>query len=143
MKIKHIAIAALVGLGLVSQASAQVHIYGTGSTAFRSETFVSIKALFDGGNPTFASRGGGSGLHANGDNATYMNFTGTIGGTNVIIKCLWNGSEDGIRATATPGALPLTYLTDGAAGIVSSNPTVGELDGSSTAPDFTMADTSQ
>src|SRR5690349_17047063 len=77
MKNSTLVSAALLGLGLAFQADAANVVYITGSTAFRSAAFLSIKASFDGGNPEVATRGGSA---ADGSNGSFMLFHGNVGG---------------------------------------------------------------
>src|SRR5580765_1876051 len=127
MKTKTVLTSALIGLAAVLNATAAVNIvYITGSTAFRSQTFLGIKATFDGGNPQLAARGGSA---ADGNNATFMLFHGNIGAVETYIDCVWSGSEAGVAAVAQPGSHPTFYLkTDGTVAytITSSGPTTTE-----------------
>ena len=100
-------IAALGGLFAATAAQAQTAIYICGSTAFRSNAYRAIKAMFDGGNPAVNAQGKGSG-------AGMMTFQGTIaslfGGNTVTIYCDWTGSAQGVHSlTANPGD-SLTFL---------------------------------
>jgi hypothetical protein len=92
--------AALLALGIVSQASADPVVYLTGSTAFRS-TIYSVLAnnsgtnaggVFDAGTVT----GYTWGTSASG--ASYMVFHGNISGAGTYIDCAWSGSEAGIAS---------------------------------------------
>src|SRR5690348_9041267 len=101
MKISTQLTAALLAMGLVSQALAtDPVVYLTGSTAFRSSVFLALAdnngdagALFDAGSVTFGTWGNGSAGGAN-----YMVFHGTIGGAGVYVDCAWSGSEAGIAS---------------------------------------------
>jgi hypothetical protein len=98
--------AALAALGLVSQAMAQNPaapvIYFTGSTAFRSTIFNSLKdANNDGGNifvPGTVSYGTWGNSSAG--SANYMVFYGEEKTTSTFIylNCAWSGSEAGIAS---------------------------------------------
>ncbi len=132
---------ALIALGIVSQATAQNHIYLTGSTAFRSRVFAAINGLSGWSSPPTVSARGGS--HANGDNASYMLFHGTYNSVDTYVNCFWSGSEAGIAAVAQPGANPVYFLLDSVTGISSSQPTSSETNTVPQAPDLCMADTSQ
>jgi hypothetical protein len=149
MKIKSATTAALIALGLISQASADNVVYLTGSTAFRSTVYNVLAGtnVFDAA-PTYVSRKG------SGSSASYMLFHGDINGTPTYINCVWSGSEAGIASVANvtidndgnplPGS-PATWLK--ADGSVTGNdtgaPTSGELEASSHGADLAMADTSQ
>jgi hypothetical protein len=102
MKISTQITAALVALGLVSQALAtDPVVYLTGSTAFRSTIFASLSdnngdagAVFKSGTITYGTWGNSSA-----GSATYMVFHGTLtNGTSVYIDCAWSGSEAGIAS---------------------------------------------
>jgi hypothetical protein len=142
MKMNKILLSALVGLGLVSSASAVNFVYITGSTAFRSGAFSAISNSFD-AVPQIATRDGSA---ASGNNANWMLFHGNVGGVETWVDCHWSGSEDGIAGTAVPGSNPTYYLkTDGTVAytIGSGVPASGETNTSPTAPDLTFADNSQ
>lgn len=102
MKISTQITAALVALGLVSQALAtDPVVYLTGSTAFRSTVFLALSdntdgptnAVFDAGSVTYGTWGNSAAGSAN-----YMVFHGTIHGSPVFIDCAWSGSEAGIAS---------------------------------------------
>src|SRR5882724_3836545 len=137
---KSLSAAALLALGLVSQANADT-VYITGSTAFRSAVFQAITNSFD-AVPTIATRGGSA---TSGNNGSYMVFHGTVSAADEWVTCHWTGSEDGIAAVAVPGSNPEFFLlTDGSVtGISSSNPTSTETNTVSIPPDFCFADSSQ
>jgi len=144
MKIKTVLTSALIGLAAVLNATAAVNIvYVTGSTAFRSQTFLGIKATFDGGNPQLAARGGSA---ADGNNANFMLFHGNIGAVETFIDCVWSGSEAGIAAVAQPGSHPTFYLkTDGSVAytITSAGPTTTETNNTASTSDLAFSDSSQ
>jgi hypothetical protein len=145
MKFNKLVTTALLGLGLVSQAGAANpnQVFVTGSTAFRSQAFLGIRALFDGGNPQQAFRGGSS---TTGNNAQYMLFHGSIGTVETYVTCFWSGSEAGIASVAQPNTHQVFYLkTDGTVSFTtnSSPPTSGETNSFATNSDITFADTSQ
>lgn len=110
------------GLGLASVAQAQVTIYITGSTAFRSEAFTAIKALYDGGAPTLQPA-------AATGSTSKVTYTGTMtplyGAQTVTIKTAFSGSVEGIvnlvGAANPPGITQPTYLN--ADGSVDANTT--------------------
>ncbi|MGA9776895.1 MAG: hypothetical protein WBS33_01355 [Verrucomicrobiia bacterium] len=102
MKISTQITAALVALGLVSQAMAtDPVVYLTGSTAFRSTIFASLSdnngdagAVFESGTITYGTWGNSSAGSAN-----YMVFHGTLtNGQSVYLNCAWSGSEAGIAS---------------------------------------------
>jgi len=146
---------AWLALGIASQAGAANVAYLTGSTAFRGNTYTvlstatNVGGCFD-GTPDIASYGGSAANKGN-----YMLFHGNVKGVETYVDCFWSGSEAGIAAVAgvtvqndtfgnLPGA-PATFLkADGTVpyGIGTTNPPAGYLQGSTTQPDLTMADTS-
>ncbi|HKW30070.1 MAG TPA: hypothetical protein VJT54_12090 [Verrucomicrobiae bacterium] len=170
MKISTQITAALVAMGIVSQAMAtDPVVYLTGSTAFRSTVFSSLSdntgtsnAVFQAGTITYGTWGNSSASGAN-----YMVFHGTLtNGQAVYIDCAWSGSEAGIASacnttlqnvrrdgTTTPLAgspetwVDYTTATLTAAGNVqSANPNGANgasLEGSSHGADLAQADTSQ
>lgn len=143
MKINKIVTTALLGLGLVSQAGAANQVFVTGSTAFRSQSFLAIKTLFDGGNPQLAARGGSS---TTGNNASYMLFHGSVGGVETFVDCFWSGSEAGVAAVAQPGTHPTFYLkTDGTVPytVLSTQPGSSETNTSPSTSDLALTDSSQ
>jgi len=93
--------AALLALGIVSQAGADQVVYLTGSTAFRSTVEATLAnnsgtnsgGLFDAGTVTMETWGNSSASGAN-----YMIFHGTVNGTPVYVNCAWSGSEAGIAS---------------------------------------------
>jgi hypothetical protein len=142
MKMNKTLLSALVGVGLVSSASAVNFVYITGSTAFRSQAFSGITNSFD-AIPQIATRDGSA---ASGNNANWMLFHGNVGGVETWVNCHWSGSEDGIAGVAQPGSNPTYYLkTDGTVSytIGSGVPASGETNTSPTTPDLAFADSSQ
>jgi hypothetical protein len=115
MKISTQITAALVALGLVSQAMAtDPVVYLTGSSAFRSTVFLALSdntgtsnSVFEAGSITYGTWG-----NANPGSANYMVFHGTLtNGQAVYVDCAWSGSEAGI-ASACDSTLKNT-LRDG------------------------------
>ena len=109
MKISTQITAALVAMGIVSQAMAtDPVVYLTGSTAFRSTVFSSLSdntgssnAVFQAGTITYGTWGNSSASGAN-----YMVFHGTLtNGTAVFIDCAWSGSEAGIASACNTSLL--------------------------------------
>ncbi len=101
---KVLTLAVLGGLLAATTLQAQVSVYVCGSTAFRSNAYRAIRAMFDGGAPTYQNTAGS----ANNSGAGQMTFQGTItplfGGQTVTIYCDWTGSVQGIHSlTASPG----------------------------------------
>lgn len=154
---------ALIGLGVISQASADNVIKMTGSTAFRSNVHNTLvnntgapAGVFDAGTVTWATYG-----NSTASSGTYALYHGNIGGVGTYIDVFWSGSEAGIAAVANvSGAtlndggplagVPVTFLkTDGtvtlsAAGTVNTAlPPSGAIESSSSQPDLAFADTSQ
>ena len=157
MKISIQITAALIALGIVTQASADNVVYLTGSTAFRSTVYTALHTagtVFDGAvtEAEFGSSQSG---------ANYMLFHGNINGTPTYIDCAWSGSEAGIASAAnvtlqntdkngSPIALagsPETWLkADGSismTGLLGSAPSGSQLEASSHGADLAQADTSQ
>jgi hypothetical protein len=152
MKLKTAITAAVLALGIVSQAGAQNVVYVTGSTAFRSIVFNALNTpgrVFD-GTPTRATRG-----NSNPASCAYMLFLGNINGTPTYIDCAWSGSEAGIASAADvtidndgtplPGSPETWMKADGSVSMTdsASAPTAGELEESSRGADLAFADTSQ
>jgi len=112
--------AALAGLGLVSQAMAtDPVVYLTGSTAFRSTVFKALSdqsgttnGIFMPGSLTFGTWGNASASSGN-----YMVFHGELtnagaaNGQLVYVDCAWSGSEAGIASAC--GATLTNTLRDG------------------------------
>ena len=141
MKLNSTIAAIALGLGTASIASATNYIYITGSTAARGAVYNSLAAGvgFDGGAaPSVIVTYG----NANPANASYMEFVGTIGGVQTIIKTTWSGSEAGIADVSGSGTE--NFLADPgtsgvvASGTVSASPTAGQLVAS--AVNLAMAD---
>jgi hypothetical protein len=153
MKKMSLLTAALISLGLVSQASADNTIYLTGSTAFRSTVFTALTTagtIFDAA-PDFQAEDGGSAINK----VNYMLFHGNIGGVATYIDCSWNGSDAGMACIAgvtidNDGAplfgSPAFFLkTDGTvpAGYNAATPAPGGLlESASRQGDLAFADTS-
>ena len=171
MKISTKIAAALLALGLVSQAGADPVVYLTGSTAFRSTVFAALEnnngtntgGVFDSGTVSFATFG-----NATASSGSYMVFHGNINGSPVYIDCAWSGSEAGIASacntslnnvdrngnTIALAGSPETWINvsnvtlvaaSSGGNVVSTNPTTasGEFESSSHQADLTQADTSQ
>jgi hypothetical protein len=142
MKLNYKTLGVLLGLGLVSSASAVNFVYITGSTAFRSVVFQGITNSFD-AVPQIATRDGSA---ASGNNGNWMLFHGNVGGVETWVDCHWSGSEDGIAGVAVPGSNPTYFLkTDGSVAytISSGKPASSDTNTSPTAPDLAFADSSQ
>jgi hypothetical protein len=156
MKMKLLIASTVIGLGILSQVSAQNTIYLTGSTAFRGNCYNVLSAATNSGGiwdstPDMATRGNSTVSKAN-----YMLFHGNIGGTETYVSCRWSGSEAGIASVAgnnidnspfgtLPGAPAIFLKTDGSVSYTStsSDPTASELEASSRQADLAMADTSK
>ena len=171
MKITNKIAAALLGLGIAHQASADPVVYLTGSSAFRATTYASLNdnsgpvngGVFDAGTMTRATYGSGS---ASG--SSYMIFHGNISGSGVYINCAWSGSEAGIASacnvslnnvdrngnTIALAGSPETWLNAtnpiilaaiAAGSVISTNPSSasGLYEASSHGADLSQADTSQ
>lgn len=94
-KCKSLVLAGALSLGAASLASAAQYVYITGSTAGRAFVYATLAdtTVFDAA-PSVVTQGG------SGNGATYMNFSGNIGGVATIVKCHWSGSEGGIADLA-------------------------------------------
>ena len=102
MKISTQITAALVAVGIVSQAMAtDPVVYLTGSSAYRSTVFSALSdnsgtsnSVFQTGTITYGTWG-----NATAGSAGYMVFHGTLtNGQAVYINCAWSGSEAGIAS---------------------------------------------
>lgn len=165
MKTSNIISAALIALGIVSQAKADPTVYLTGSTAFRSTVYNALVSgagtngggVFD-STPSWETYGNGTP-----GSGTYMIFHGNIAGSPVYIDCAWSGSEAGI-ASASGVTLtnvdrngnsillngsPETWLNVSnitlGNGAISTNPSSssGLFETATRTADLTQADTSQ
>ena len=157
--------AALLALGIVSQAGADPVVYLTGSTAFRSTIMTAILnntgtnngGVFDTGSVTYVTYGN-SVRH---QLPTIAAVHGTINGSPVYLDCAWSGSEAGIASacntslqnqdrngnTIPLAGSPETWLNvsnvtlNGSA--ISTNPPASVMESSSHGADLAQADTSQ
>ncbi|HWV99974.1 MAG TPA: hypothetical protein VNZ64_09805 [Candidatus Acidoferrum sp.] len=155
MKIKTLLSTALIGFGVISQASAINTIYITGSTAFRSQVFNTLSAsgvVFDAPGPDAVATYGASSASG----GTWMLFHGMVSSVETYVDCVWSGSEAGIAATCGTtidnGGVPLAgapvfFLVPNTVtnpnGNNSANPGSSKTNSVSTPPDLAMADTSQ
>lgn len=142
MKLSKLITAGLLVAGIASMADAQTVIRFTGSTAYRKQVVQAIEDAL-GGSTHYACAYAGSGPETS---ASYAIFSGSFGGSNVIIKTSWSGSEAGVQAVAQDGTgLPIAFLpnsvitsaTIGAAAVSTTNATVNEV------PDIDLCDTFQ
>ena len=93
--------AALLALGIVSQAGADPVVYLTGSTAFRSTIMTAILnntgtnngGVFDTGTVTYVTYGNSVPTSCN-----FAAVHGNINGSPVYLDCAWSGSEAGIAS---------------------------------------------
>jgi hypothetical protein len=88
---KHLKSCAATVLALLAAdaAIAQTTIRLTGSTAFRSATVTSIKAIMTVTDSAFTG--------STETSAQYSTYIGTFSGSPVVIQCSWTGSVEGIR----------------------------------------------
>jgi hypothetical protein len=156
--------AALLALGIVSQAGADPVVYITGSTAFRATAMASILnnsgpaagGVFDSGSVTYVTYGNSVATSCN-----YAAVHGTVGGTAMYLDVAWSGSEAGIASACNTSlqnqdrngnSIPLagspeTWLNvsnvtlNGSA--ISTNPPSGVMESSSHGADLAQSDTSQ
>jgi hypothetical protein len=99
MKISKYILAGLLATGLATAANAQTIVRFTGSTAYQSQTTAAIKAAYGGaGHYTCVYDNLASSTAET--NASYVLFSGTIGGNLVYIKGSWSGSEAGIQTVS-------------------------------------------
>ncbi len=168
MKTSTLASAAIVALGIASQASAQTTVYLTGSTAFRSTVYAALEnnngtnngGIFDAGTVTSVTFGNSTAGSAN-----YMLFSGNIAGSPVYINCAWSGSEAGIASACNTtltnqdrngnpivlNGSPETWVSASAVASFlqagnnteSTNPAAFQMESSTRQADLTQADTSQ
>ncbi len=111
MKLRNILTGAFALATLVTAARADVTIYVTGSTAFRSGALDGIKTKFEAGTGyKYAHDAAAGGVTGSTRSLFQGNFPGISGTTT--IACTFTGSVEGIRAVAAPGvANNATYLT--------------------------------
>ncbi len=156
--------AALLALGIASQAGADPVVYLTGSTAFRSTIMTAILnntgtnngGVFDTGSVTYVTYGNSVPTSCN-----FAAVHGTIGGSPVYLDCAWSGSEAGIASACNTSlqnqdrngnSIPLagspeTWLNvsnvtlNGTA--ISTNPPGTVMESNSHGADLSQADTSQ
>jgi hypothetical protein len=123
MKMKSLILAGVVSLGLTGLVNAASVVYITGSTAARAAfhaTLVDGASVFDAA-PTVVFQGAGSAtLVGTADIATYVSYSGNVGGVATVLKAHWSGSEGGIAdlANGTSEAFlddTATTTTDGSA----------------------------
>lgn len=109
MKIKSLlgAAAAVLSVGVAAQAQTYIEI--TGATAFRTAAVNAINNAFNSGGNAFTygfANTTSASANANLTNGSMQIWKGTfpgIAGTTVV-RTSWNGSVEGIRAVAVPGA---------------------------------------
>jgi len=149
--LKFLAATALAVGGLVQEASAQTHVYITGSTAFRSAAINAITAAVNLTGSAKLVTNGGTGNDSTYTNANYPNtqFSGTVtqqtsfiweGGyigsgassQPITVHATFTGSETGICTCL--GKEPIPFLTAGSTG--TANPSA-YLDGQSALPNLT------
>ena len=103
--LKHIALAAMLGLAIHSEALAQEKLYITGSTAFRAQTHTAITNILD---PGFVYAY--IGTSASGAGKAIYSGTLTANSQPVIIKTSWSGSTLGMKAVSQ--GVSTNYLPD-------------------------------
>lgn len=101
MKTFKLSMVALVAVACASVAQAQTTVRITGSTAYRGNTHNAIRNIYDPG-----VQFGFTGASFTGAAQAY--FSGNIGGSPVIIKTSWSGSEGGIQTVA--GSVAIGFL---------------------------------
>jgi hypothetical protein len=133
--LKQIAIAAMLGLAIHSEALAQEKLYITGSTAFRAQTHTAITNILS---PGFVYAYSGT----TASSATKAIYSGTLIANSqpVIIKTSWSGSTLGMKAVSA-GVLT-DFLTD-ATTMTTGGTASATTTGDSVNPDAGMADSFQ
>lgn len=133
--LKQIALAAMLGLAIHSEALAVDKLYITGSTAFRAQAHTAITNILS---PGFVYAY--SGASASGASRAIYSGTLIANSQPVIIKTSWSGSTLGMKAVSA-GVLT-DYLTDAttmSTGGTANATTVGDI----VNPDAGMADSFQ
>src|SRR5262245_13182665 len=125
--------AALMFVACVSIAQAQTTVYLTGSTAYRGNTHLAIRNIYDPG-VTYGYTGTSFG------GASQAIFHGTIGGNTVHIKTSWSGSEGGIQTVA--GSVSIAFLGDATPTSTGGTPNATP-GGDNHIPDVAMSDSYQ
>lgn len=97
MTIKSLGFIGVLTVSVATMATAQQYVYLTGSTAARSIVDATIQdttgnGVFDSGSSLTVVYQGG----ATSAKSSYVNYRGTMGGADTILKCHWSGSEGGI-----------------------------------------------
>jgi len=118
MKTRNVILA--TALGLASTAFADplnpTIVRLCGSTAFRSAIHTNILAVMTG--ETYAYTG------ATLADAQQANFVGVIAGEDVIVKCSWSGSVEGIQALDQPATINTLFLANSVVGTSGGTPNV-------------------
>ena len=118
-----LALITLGGLLAAATAQAQVDIYITGSTAFRANTYRSVRLIY-GGNLT-----GQNPADPNGSGSNSVTWAGTIpalfGGQTVTVRATYSGSAAGIQALTANSSL--TFLSSSTAGDTSTTTHTADL----------------
>ena len=109
MKIKSLigAAAAVLSVGVAAQAQTYIEI--TGATAFRTAAVNAINNAFNSGGNAFTygfANTTSASANANLTNGSMQIWKGTFPGIEgtTVVRTSWNGSVEGIRAVAVPGA---------------------------------------
>src|SRR5579862_5862720 len=124
MKFTKIALALVLGLAGIHQASADVEIHLVGSTAFRAATINAIINRL--GSPT-GVYDQASGSSISGSN--YSVITGTYTGLgNVTVRCAWSGSVAGIQSVT--GGANIQFISVPKIGTSTVTPTAVSVSGS-------------
>jgi hypothetical protein len=108
-----------VGLGLASAGLANAattnYVYFTGSTAARNAVYFTLATNTFDAAPSITTQGSSTP-----QKSTYMTFGGSIGGSPIIVKCDWSGSEGGILDLADNPSQTEQFLADTATSSSSS-----------------------
>ena len=141
MKLSKLIAAGILAAGAASVAHADTYVRFTGSTAYRTAAVQGIQAALASG---YKCAYNGSSFTGANDQI----FQGTVGGTPVIIKCHWSGSEAGIQAVAQDGVgLAIGFLPDvcvtGGSNVGSTPLSVTDSTSDTATPDVAMSDTFQ
>lgn len=104
MKLPKTILAGAIAVASVCAARADVTVYITGATAYRSAAILGMENLYGAGNYACVY-GAKSGVTSE-QNATHVAFRGTIASQpalgTVTVKCAWAGSAGGVRIIADP-----------------------------------------
>jgi len=105
---------ALTACNLVANGAVATVVRFTGSTAFRSVVHAALQNTTANGGVWDSAPNYGYNGTSGVSGANSSEFLGTIGGTQVLVKCAWAGSEAGIQTVAQNGVGYKIYFVDNA-----------------------------